>query len=174
MFQACRDLGSTITAQAEAHGWTFPNVTVQNWELHASEARRRGALEAISFTMLLPTDESIQEFNAYAVQQSGWWQRESHREYRQLNPELANWTFGSSRDRFVYDLVDRSKPWLRAPRTTAPALPIWLQSPPSLGYTAMFFDMYWRWAPALASVVRTRGMYAVVHFAREQKRTKSP
>ena len=130
MFEACRSLSFSITAQAYAQNSTFPFVTVENWEVQAREARLRGNVEVLTYNPLSSDTPTIMAFNAYARQNSDW-QQESIEEYKKLTPAIRNVTFPVSTDAFVYTLVDPSKPWIKIPSMGNPAaLPVWMQSPP--------------------------------------------
>ena len=92
MMTECQALSRTISAQlgtnhnSTHHNRTFPFVTVQNWELYASQARHRsGSIEFITLNPWLYSPKDIQDFNTYANQHMETWQRQSIQQYRQLN-----------------------------------------------------------------------------------------
>ncbi|KAL7571614.1 hypothetical protein ACA910_011154 [Epithemia clementina (nom. ined.)] len=184
MFQACRDLAWTITAHARfttndttngssnssssssSSSSALPFVTLPNWEVHASSARRHGYLEAITFNPLLPDGEAIQQFNQYAVQHMDEWQDESIHEYQKLNPgseatQFARVPSNNNDTTFVYKPLRDDPMRTRIPSTGLngqPALPVWMQSPPPQASSAVLFDMYEYWQDAFNAVIASREM----------------
>ena len=148
MREASRSLSLTLTAQANRYGWTFPFVTMENWEVHASEARKRGGIEIVAFLPYLQHgDGEIQAFNQYAAENREAWQLESIAMYKILNPEFENSNFAVSSNPVVYNLNgDEINPatTTKVPATgPGPVTPLWMQSPPSQGdFSIMLRNIY--------------------------------
>ncbi|KAL7565542.1 hypothetical protein ACA910_003819 [Epithemia clementina (nom. ined.)] len=157
--RALQALSNTITAQALSRGLSFPFVTMENWEVHAREARNQGFIEALEFLPWLKIDSEIEEFNNYAKQNIGW-QQESIRLNKILNPGMANAEFSTSNSTFIFTAPDITQPWIREPVTSSgnnPVLPVWTQSPPSRdGFPETLYNSYPTWNTSINAVISSR------------------
>ena len=135
MVEACGALSRSMTAQELRSDESFPFYTMENWEVHASEARKRGGIESFAFLPWLIGPQEVQGFDAYVQNKSAEWQTESIETHKTLNPDLANQSFGISTNPFVYEFPSY-QPTTGLPNEKgeqSPILPFWTLSPPSIG-----------------------------------------
>ena len=71
IYQAAEDLGQTIAAFAASTGSKFPNVTVDNFEVLASQQREISGIELMTFTPIV-TDEQRLGWQEFAWNNQQW------------------------------------------------------------------------------------------------------
>ncbi|KAL7567071.1 hypothetical protein ACA910_002795 [Epithemia clementina (nom. ined.)] len=154
MVDSCRALSRAMTAQSNTYNRKFPFFTMDNWEVHASEARKLGGIEAFVFVPWLSGSDEIQEFNSYVGNHSLDWQLESIDVFKMYNPSHANHSFATSPSTVVYELLSRQ------PTTGGDmVLPMWTLSPPSAsGYAIMLANMYPFFAKQINVAISTRAL----------------
>ena len=158
MMAGCRSLSLEITANANTKGDDFPLVTMDNWEIHAGEARAQANAEAFLYFPYLSTDGEIQAFNGYAAQHQIAWQMESFTAYTTLNPQFSLSEFNSSFSPFVNTVPNPATPWVRVPATGPdPVTPLYLMSPPPRGNFPILSNFYAFLPELFQAAIDTKG-----------------
>ncbi|KAL7559667.1 hypothetical protein ACA910_002379 [Epithemia clementina (nom. ined.)] len=146
MVDSIHDLSLTITAQAERNNWTFPFVTVDNWEVHAQKARQRGFLEVIQYLPWIEGQSELDAFSVYVAENFGW-QESAIETFKWFHPELKSLDFPVNKNPFVIQTgslqVDgnvQEKQYTIA-KGDGPFVPLYQRSPPLQLETTMI-DIY--------------------------------
>ena len=155
MVEACGSLSHSMTAQELHSQDSFPLFTMDSWEVHAGEARKRGGIESFTFLPWLIGPEEVQSFNAYSRIASAGWQNESIETYKTYHPSDAHLSYATSSNPMIYGFPSR-KPTIGAPGETV--LPFWTLSPPSRrNFNVMLMNMYPFFNAIVSEAISTRG-----------------
>lgn len=152
MVDSISDLSLIITAQANRNNWTFPFVTVEDWELHAGNARRRGFLEGIAYTPLVQGQDTLNQFLLYALEHNDW--QEAVKPAKQQNRTSGSTNEGA----FVAQVVDGE---VVVADGDGPFAPAYQLSPP-IRSDLLMLDMYLTLKKLVRAVVSEKG--GLSHF----------
>lgn len=158
------DLGLTISAQAEHYNWTFPFVTVENWEVHARKARERGFLDSIQYAPWVEGQDNVDQFAQYVLENLQW-QDDSIEMYKFFRPGTENDDFPKNANPFILqkESLDQNGHIQDIIVATGdgPFVPVYQRSPPS-DLNETMIDMHSLDNGAVRIAVANKGMKTVL------------
>ena len=122
-----------IVAEAAQRNQTFPKVSIGSFEVEGLSVRVGAKIHGVVFTPLLHSNEEMQAWNAYSMQEQDW--IVASRKVFEASPDAMEDSFQNPIDAvspitpYIFSLAD-GIPVTNLPADGTPVAPWWQQSPP--------------------------------------------